>query len=129
MEIYADDELIKTYQGEPSDQTRQYLRLNVKSCSSIKNFLWVSGKNSISIINLKNLKETKINDFFTHSVRFNDEIGSPIAFARMQKPDIVIGLIEFKNGEFCLNCIYIIEKYQEWLDIKDFFSESNKNFS
>lgn len=128
LEIYADDELIKTYKGEPADHSKYRVYMNVKSSGSSKKILWVSGKNSVSIINLKNLKESRFNDFMTYSEEYGNKVGELICLFRMQKPDIVIGLMVFKGKEFCMNCIYINEKYQEWLKFKQFFKEGKKYF-
>ena len=85
--------------------------------------MWFSSDDTLSIINLKSYKESKINDFFTYSDRFGSVKGSPISVIRMAKPDTVIGLVCFKSKDFCLNCIYITDKYQEWLEIKKFIPD------
>ena len=84
----------------------------------------MSSEDTLSIINIKGFKETKINHFFTYEESFGSLKSTPVCAVRMNKPDTVIGLVCFQESEYCLNCIYITDKFQQWLYIKKFIPDS-----
>lgn len=123
FEIYSEDTKRGGMNGVPCKHKARNL-LNVKSYSSMKKLIWLSGEDSISVVSVKSTSHNKIPDFFLEK-SISEENGTPIALARMANPDTILGLVCFNDANYMLKCVYVAEKFQEWLPVSKFLPEGN----